>query len=345
MAKEEKASLKERLLARKKLIIGVLVVIAVGFGIWRFLVARRNGEVESTVVMRGKVAEELILSGEIDADEYVQLQFPASGKISWVGVKEGDQVKSGQALMKLDTTTLNSAFQQARATLRAAEAALENVHDQVKDNDDDESFEQKDTRTAAEATKDRAYEAYISAEYNLRNSTLIAPFAGLATFVAHPFSGINVLFSETQIEMINPETIYFDVSADQSEVVDLSMGQKVNIVLDSFLEEEFEGEVAFISYTPKTGEVGAVYKVKVKLVNADSDSVKYRIGMTGDAKFALSEKDNVLYLPPEFVNTDKKGKYIRKGKENNKVYIKVGIEGEERVEITGDVNEGDIVFD
>jgi RND family efflux transporter MFP subunit len=296
--------------------------------------------------MRGKVAEELILSGEVDADEYVQMQFPASGKIAWVGVKEGDEVNKGQALSKLDTTTLNTTFQSARATLRAAEAALENVHDQVKDNDDDESFSEKDTRTAAEVTKDKAYEAYVAAEYNLRNSTLVAPFAGIVTFVAHPFSGVNVLFSETQIEVINPDTIYFDVSADQSEVVNMSMGQKVNIVLDSFSEEEFEGEVAFISYAPQAGEVGAVYKVKVKLKDVNSNEVKYRIGMTGDAKFILSEKDDVLYLPSDFVNTDTKGKYIRKGKENNKVYIEVGIEGEERVEIISDeVKEGDTIFD
>jgi membrane fusion protein (multidrug efflux system) len=343
-AKEEKISIFKRILGRKKLLIIILVLIIGGFLVYRFII-QRNGEVETAEVKRGEVVEELILSGEIDADEYAQLALPASGKIAWVAVSEGDWVKKGQALTKLDTTTLNTTFQQARATLRAAEAALENVHDQVKDNDEDETFAQKDTRTAAEVTKDKAYEAYVAAEYNLRNSTLLSPFAGLITFLAHPFSGVNVLFSETQVEVINPETIYFDVSADQSEVIDLHVGQKVSVVLDSISDEEIEGIIDFISYTPKSEETGTVYKIKVDFLRDGFDTSVYRIGMTGDAKFVLSEKEDILYLPPKFVNSDSKGKFVRKGKKNNKVYVEVGLEGEERVEIIGDVEEGDVIFD
>lgn len=344
-AKEEKVSILKRILGRKKLLAIVLVLIIGGFLIYRFVI-RRNDEVETAEVKEGRVTEELILSGKIDADEHAQLAFPASGKIAWVGVSEGDWVKKGQALTKLDTTTLNTTFQQARATLRAAEAALENVHDQVKDNDDDETFAQKDIRTAAEVTKDKAYEAYVAAEYNLRNSTILSPFAGLLTYLAHPFSGVNVLFSETQVEVINPETIYFDVSADQSEVIDLHVGQKVVIVLDSISDEEINGVIDFISYTPKSEEAGTVYKIKVGFLRDGFDTSVYRIGMTGDAKFILSEKENVLYLPLKFVNSDSKGKFVRKGKKNNKVYIDVGVEGEERIEIIGgEINEGDVVFD
>jgi len=263
-----------------------------------------------------------------------------------VVVEEGDEVKKGQALSKLDTTTLNTTFQSARATLRAAEATLENVHDQVKDNDDDENFSEKDTRTTAEVTKDKAYEAYVAAEYNLRNATILSPFGGIVTYLAHPFSGVNVLFSETQVEVINPETIYFDVSADQTEVADIKVGQKVIIILDSLSDKEIQGTVEFVSYTPKSGEVGTVYKIKLRFDDIDYNTDVYRIGMTGDAKFILSENENVLYLPPKFVNSDKSGKYIRKGKENNKVYIEVGLEGEERIEIISDeIKEGDVIYD
>ena len=343
--KETKENTFRRILRRKKLLI-ILVILAVGGYFLYGYITGRNGEVETIEVKRGTVAEELILTGEIDADEYAQLTFPASGKIAWVAVKEGDEVKRGQALTKLDTTTLNTAFQSARATLRAAEATLENVHDQVKDNDDDESFSEKDTRTTAEVIKDKAYEAYIAAEYNLRNVTIFSPFAGIVTYLAHPFSGVNVSFSETQVEVINPETIYFDVSADQTEVAEIKMDQKVIIILDSLQDKEIQGTVEFISYTPKLGEIGAIYKVKLQFGDIDYDTDVYRIGMTGDAKFILSEKKDVLYLPPKFVNSDKNGKYVRKGKENNKVYVEVGIEGEERVEVISDeIKEGDVIYD
>jgi len=344
-AKAKEESIFRKILGRKKLLIVIIVIVIVGFFAYRYF-QNKNGDVDSAEVKRGNVAEELILSGEIDADEYAQLKFPASGKIAWVAITEGEEVKKGQALMKLDTTTLNTAFQSARASLRAAEATLDNVHDQVKDNDDDESFSEKDTRTTAETTKDRAYEAYVAAEYNLRNATLISPFAGIVTYLAHPFSGVNVIFSETQVEVINPDTIFFDVSADQTEVSDIKIGQKVVIVLDSITEKDINSTVDFVSYTPKTGEVGTVYKVKLKFVESNLSADVYRIGMSGDAKFILEEKKDVLYLPAKFVNSDTKGKYVRKGQINNKVYVEVGLEGEERVEIISDeIKEGDVVYD
>jgi len=341
---EKKENIFRRLLKRKKLLIILAVLIVGGYFLYGNFTG--NEDYDTAEVKRGTVAEELILSGDIDADEYAQLKFPASGKIAWVTVKEGDEVKKGQALTKLDTTTLNTAFQTTRATLRAAEATLGYVHDQVKDNDDDETFSEKDTRTTAETTKDRAYEAYVAAEYNLRNSTLLSPFAGIVTYLAHPYSGVNVIFSETQVEVINPETIFFDVSADQTEVADIKIGQKVIIILDSLSEKEIQGTVEFVSYTPKSGEVGTIYKVKLRFDDIDYDTDVYRIGMTGDAKFILSEKKNVLYLPPKFVNSDKNGKYVRKEKDNGKIYVEVGLEGEEAIEIISDeVKEGDVIYD
>ncbi len=92
------------------------------------------------------------------------------------------------------------------------------------------------------------------------------------------------------------------------------------------------------------GEVGTVYKVKVIFVD-EIDATKLRIGMTGDAKFVLSERDEVLYLPPKFINSDTGGKYVNLDRKNNKVYIEVGIEGEERVEVIGDIEEGDTAYD
>jgi RND family efflux transporter MFP subunit len=330
-------------LGHKKM-AALIVVILLGILGWRYYSAQNNNNAETVEVKRGTVNEELILSGEIDADEYAELAFSSSGKITWVGVSEGDWAKKGQALVKIDTTKLNADLQRARADLREEEASVDKAHDDVKDHDDDETYTQRETRTIAEVAKDKAWEAVIKAEEDLKNATLLAPFAGLVTSVTNPYSGVNVLYTATQVELINPETIFFDVSADQSEVTNLSLGQKVNVVMDSFAGEELEGEVVFIGYTPKAGETGAVYKVKVGF-KSNEDTKKLRIGMTGDAKFILSEKTDVLYVPPSFVNSDTKGKYVRLGKKNNKVYIDVGIEGEERVEVSGDVSEGDIIFD
>lgn len=345
MENQREDNLIEKILRRKRLVVISIVVVIGLFFLWKFVISPKKEDVETVEVKKGTVTEELILSGEISADEYTNLTFQSSGRIIWVGVSEGDWVKKGQALAKLDTTKLNADLQRARSDLRSADASVEKAHDDVKDHDSDETYTQKETRTVAEVAKDKAYEAVLKAEEDLRNATLTAPFSGLITHVVKPFSSVHVLYTQTQFEIVNPETIFFEVVADQSEVLDLEEEKEVSIILDSFLEKEFKGTIKYIGFTPKAGEIGTMYEIKVEFLGEDLDVEKIRIGMSGDANFVLSQKENVLHIPPQFINSDKKGKYVYKNSKKNKVYIEVGIEGEERVEITGDIQEGDILYD
>lgn len=351
MAKKEeinnKNGLKEvrkKFFTWKRLAFLIVILGVGGLLVWKFGIQKKNN-VQTATVDRGTVKEELILTGEVKADEYVALRFPTSGKIAWIGVVEGDEVYKGQALAKLDTTGLNSTYQRAQADLRDADATVVRVHDDLKDKAGTESFTQIETRTDAEVAKDKAWEAVVAAEDNLRNANLYAPFAGIVSSLASTSPGVNILATETAVEVVNPATIYFEVTADQNEVNDLHVGQEVTVILDAFADEEVSGTVSFISYTPLAGEAGAVYKVKVAL-DGVTDALKFRIGMTGDAKFLVDQKSDVLYVPTDFVNSDTTGSYVNRAKKNNKVYVETGIEGEDRIEIVGgEVNEGDVVFD
>ena len=326
----------------KKVII-VLVVVLLG-GVFFLRSGNGNGELEEARVERGDVTEEMILSGVIAAEQHAQLAFSSSGKISWIDVVEGQVAKKGQALAKLDTVALNASLQRARADLRAAEANAQEVLDDVKGNDSDETFEEKNLRTAAEVARDKAYEAVIIAEQSLREATLIAPFAGLVTFVENPFAGVNVVAGATQVVIVNPETIHFLVAADQTEVIEIASGEKVKIVLDAN-DEELGGEVSHISLTTIPGEVGSVYSVKLKFSGELSGEFVYRIGMTGDAHFVLNEKKNVLYVPTDFLKSDSGGDYVLVNEGKDKAYVEVGLEGEVRTEVVGGLSEGARIYD
>ncbi len=190
----------------KKIVAMLLILVAIAVTIFIVSKNRAKNVVDRATIQKGEVAQELILSGEIVATEHAQLVFPASGEIAWVNVKEGDWVKKGTALTSLNKTVLAATYQQALNNVRRYEANVDYVHDSLKDKDSTETFAEIDTRTTAEVAKDNAYDALRIAEYNLRNATLTAPFEGLVTYVAHPYSGVNVSFTETQIELINPST-------------------------------------------------------------------------------------------------------------------------------------------
>jgi len=342
--KEKKGLFRRFFSSKARVVITIIVVLGV-IG-WKYsAIKKAAAEIEEAIVERGNVKEELILSGEIVADEHALLTFATGGEISYVGVKEGEVVTKGKLLSKLETTNVNSDFERAKADLRAAEATVENIHDQVKDHSGDETFVQKDARTTAEVAKDKAYEAFLKAQRNLRGASLFAPFGGVVTYVANPFVGVNVLATQTQIEILNPETIYFEVNADQTEVTQLSEGQSVNVVLDSFLDSTFSAKIDSISLTPRADEAGIAYKIRVVFDDPSLENISFRIGMTGDAKFILKEKENALRVPSSFVNSDSNGNYVNLGPKNNKVYVETGIEGEDDTEIIGDIKAGDKVFD
>lgn len=327
---------------RWKIILLLAVVVAVSFF---FFLKSKNTVVKTAVIQRGNLKEEMTLSGEITAINYAKLQFETSGKITYVGAKEGDKVFKGKLLSKLDTTVLNSSYQIAMSNLRAAEATVENIHNQVKDHSSDETYVQKDLRTTAEANKDKAYEAVLVAKRNLDGGSLYAPFNGIVTYVLHPYSGVYSGLGSVEMEIIDPATIYLSVLADQTEVTRLLKDQKVKVTLDSFEGKEFNGIVSNISFTPKPGETGSVYAVKVLFSDIDLSNSSFKIAMTGDAKFIVSEKDNVTYVPSNFIKQDKNGSFVKSNSKGEKIYIKTGIESEDNTEIIGDVKEGLTVYD
>lgn len=325
----------------KKIALVLMVLGAILFFVFR----NNNKEVKSSIVQKGDLKEELILSGEISSTNYAKLSFETSGKIVFVGVKEGEKVAKGRLISKLDTTVLNSSYQIAQSNLRLYDATVQNIHDQVKDHTGDETYTQKDLRTTAEVNKDKAYEAVIAAKRNLDGASLYAPFSGIVTYLSHPFTGVYTTLGAVEAEIIDPETLYFSVLADQTEVTRLSNNQKVKIILDSFENDEFDGIVENISFTPKIGESGSVYALKVAFKNIKLGESKFKMSMTGDAKFTVSEKNNVLFVPNSFIKTDKTGTYVKTDKKNGKIYVKTGIESEDSTEIIGDIQEGLVVYD
>lgn len=63
-------------------------------------------KVQTVKVIRGDLEKDLTLAGKVDAGSYALLQFQTSGRLSWVGVKEGDEVKKWQAIASLDKQDL-----------------------------------------------------------------------------------------------------------------------------------------------------------------------------------------------------------------------------------------------
>ncbi len=326
----------------------VLIIIAVGgYFLYRQQTAKSQVKEETYTVTRTNLKDTLILSGEVDADEKVDLHFQSGGRLSWVGVKEGDHVEKFQGIASLDQRQLQKTLEKYLNTY----VKERNDFDQNLEDDGDGSVGfTRELRDAAKRTYQNAQADLTNTvlDVELQNiakeySYLFSPIDGIVTRVDTPASGMNVAITDI-FEVINPQTIFFAVAADQTEVVNLHAGQKGTITLDAYPESSIVGTVDTIAFTPETDETGTVYKVKV-LLTESTPSASLRIGMTGDSEFVLEELPNVIAVPFQYVIEEDEGNFVNK-KENgkiNKVPVKVGGEYEDMIEIKDGVSPGDVL--
>lgn len=277
---------KRHISARRIILLAIfLILLAI---VWEPVATRlqKSDQKEPAVVTKEDIEVTISASGSIAADEEVSLSFPSTGKLVWIGVREGDSVRRGQGLAKLDTTKLNSDYNRSLSDLRDAQATLERVYDEVKGHETDETFKQKETRTSAEVAKDKAYEAVRKAEKDLKDAVLITPFAGIVSEISKGMIVGAFVLPQEKITIVNPTKFYFRALVDEVDYSKIKLGASAEISLDAFDEEKFQGTVYYIGKSTAFSSTGAsVVPVKVKL---DYDK-RFIFGLSGEAEFVLEE--------------------------------------------------------
>lgn len=301
-------------------------------------------------VKKETLEETLSLSGEIDAEEKIALKFQTSGRLAWVGVKEGDMVKKYQAIASLDQRDLKNRLQKYLNAFVSQRLSFEQTNTDYwnKQFDLTEAIRKNAERTLQDAQYD-LNSAVLDVELQsltVEYATLWTPIDGVVTRIDVPFSGVNITPATAEFEVVNRETIYLSVTAEQSDVVLLKEGMKGEIVFDAYPENSYTGMIDYIAFSPTPGETGTVYKIKL-LLDEKAQALALKLGMTGDVDFVLRELPGTLSVPLKFIKEDNKGEYLdleRKGK-RQKVYIKRGEEIDDKVEIKSGIQAGDIVYD
>lgn len=327
----------------KKIII-IAIVAIVAFLIYRNVTAPKTSKTDTAKVERGTLTKELSLSGKIQANEHEQLTFQTGGRLLGVGVKEGDYVARGQWVASLDQRDIQKRIEKYLNTYEKTRRDF----DQTLDDNDDKVLTDAIKRTLDKSQRD-LNNAVLDVEIQSlakEFAHLYTPVEGLVTRIDTPNPGVNIVLPASAVfEIVNPKTVYLSATADQSEVTSLKQGLPGKIVLDSFLESTMSGQIQTIGFTPKEGETGTVYEVKVGLPTGNEDR-KFRLGMSGDVTFELEKKENIIHIPTRFVKTEKDKKYVnveRNGK-IEKVEVKTGMETDNDVEITEGLSEGESIY-
>ncbi len=245
---------------------------------------------------------------------------------------DADEVRAAQANVAAASAQQDAA--QAQLDLLLAGAADEEIQ-------------------AAEAAVDQARVALDQARLQLERATLSAPTAGTITALdveagemAGPGQPVLVLSDLSALEAA--------VSLDETDVVQVAVGQAARVTLDAFPGLELPGEVTYVAPKAYISSGVVLYPVTVRLVAGDSlagladqgFAGDVRSGMTANVEIATASREDALIVPLRAVRVEGETAYVDRwlGDRSKPVEVELGLITDTEVEITAGLAEGDVVL-
>lgn len=351
---------------RNKVIV-VVAVLLVGFFVFRRIQSSNiQPQYITQAVERATVTQIVSETGNVVTAARVDIFSTTTGIVEGIYVKNGDSVKTGQNLFKVRSTatdqekaaayaayqSASSVYQQALNNRRNTQAAVDNVHDQLKDHSGDENFAEKSARTASEVANDNSYDTLRSAEASLKsaeaayratqNLTVRSQSSGTVANLAYRIGDKVTAGStgKTVMTIANFSDFTVKIALNEVDVPKVRDGQSTKLTLDAFPGKTFDGKVASVD-SIGTDTAGVItYNVIVEIVNPE-DSV--RPAMTANVDIEVDRAENVLTVPNSAVKPYQGGKAVqiidKETKTAKYIPITVGIKSPERTEIKRGIDE------
>ena len=271
------------------------------------------------------------VSGPSAVDPRVNVEISANimGKVTKIYVEEGQRVAAGDVLLELEQTQYLAGRDEAGAAYRSAVRSLElsrakwktaqEVYRRKKELYEkrlisQEQYELAETQFQGERTEYdlgrdnvvRARAALVQAKDSLSKTVYTSPIDGVVTSLnveEGEFTVVGTLNTPGTVMLTVADLAAMQVLADidETDVVDVDLGQRASVTVDAFPDEIFRGKVIEIASSAKESlyaateeKTSADFEVKVLLTG---DTSALRPGMTATADVITAEAKNVTAIP------------------------------------------------
>ena len=251
------------------IVVVLLLLAAAGYAIYYFTAGAGNA---ATSALGG--------SGTIEAEQTI-VTPQINGKIVSAPFAEGDSIKKGAVLYKLDPKLPVDQVKQAQAGVGAAAAQLQQVKEDGDSTDADVA--------AAEAQLRQAQIALDMARTTAGYTNVFAPIAGVVTNKVADV-GENAAPGGTLAVLSDVSRLTVTIYISETDIAQVKIGDKATVTVDS-TDVKFPGKVVFIAsqaeFTPASVETKdqrakLVYQVKLSV---DNKSGLLKPGMPADVTF------------------------------------------------------------
>ncbi len=254
----------------------------------------------------------LLLSGSLRALDLATVKARVAGEVRDVLVREGEPVRAGQVVARMDTAEYDARLAQARGNLNSARAQLD-IAIKARDNNaalvekgfiSKNAFDNSASQYAgAKASVDAAQGALDVAQKQLNDTVLRAPITGLVS-ARNVQPGEKVSPDYKLIDIVNLQKMELEAAVPASEIARVTIGQSVDLHIEG-LPRGLTGRVVRINPAAQAGSRSI--PVYVQVANPDN---QLRAGMFAEGKLILSSKPGVLALPQGAVRRDGNGAYV-----------------------------------
>lgn len=152
--------------------------------------------------------------------------------------------------------------------------------------------------------------------------------------------------TSTVFEICPDKTMTVSVSIDETDILSLSVGQKVDVSVTSISDETFEGEITEIDRTGTSSNSVTTYTASIQIEKAEG----MLAGMSASANISITSVENALIIPVDALNKTSSTAYVYTTyDEENETFggmteVEYGISNSNYVEIKSGLNEGDTVY-
>ncbi len=323
-----------------KIIIGIVVValvlLVIGSKLEWFGKKGNFKEVTVKEVTLEDIVETVSATGKIQPEVELKISSEVSGEILELPFKEGEEVKKGDLLVRVNPDLIQSAvnrsqasYQNVRAGLAQAEASLKQAK---ADYDRNKSLFDKGVISKADwdrsiaayetavAGKNSAYYSVQSAaatvneaKDNLNRTTIYAPMSGtislLSVELGERVVGTGMMAGSEILRLANLKNMEVEVDVNENDIVKVNIGDSTIVEVDAYLKKEFKGIVTQIANSA-AGNLAADqvtnFKVKVRILEESYKDLTegkpdtyspFRPGMTATVDVITKTRKNAISVP------------------------------------------------
>lgn len=278
--------------------------------------------------------EEATAVGSLRADEAVTIRPEIAGRIAQILFGEGQSVKKGTVLARLDTSELTAALASSKAQAALDRQRLERAEDLHK-----KGFFSQQALDEARSNSARSAAKQAEDEAKLAKTEMRAAFGGVAG-LRQVSEGAYVAAGTDIARLEKIDQLKLDFRLPEQFLARVRPGQGVRIVVDAYPEAGFSG--AIYALEPALDEQTRTVLVRARVANPD---MKLRPGMFARVQLQLGVRENAVWVPEAAIVPRGQDSFVYRVADGKAALVKVrtGLRKAGEVEIVSGVAAGDQV--